>query len=308
MMQEFKLGEPIKVSTNRIIANLSLFYSDDPLLWEQAYNETMERKYAKNTRNFGRKIHGISCEDPKIFLIPRVRGGPSYKKYDLKDADPSDLQYCLISKGYGMQNVSSFTLGPIPGEGLCLVNAAFSKIICIMHIEGGGEIDFKRKCFWKPARNPQRKIEIVNDSTMKVNGEKVNIQRWLKSNEDLWLEEWTRWSQSIALTSRGGFNWSNNSPIVMYKSKKRYMKFQEWKIECYVKPSYELLSDTDVFKFLHDVYHNKKISIGLVHPMARGDGKLKPMTKKYLKDLLESESSMLCQPYVIAAKLLGIEF
>ena len=307
-MQEFKLGEPTKVSTNRIVASLSLFDSNDPLLWEQAYKETMEGKYAKNTRNFSGKIHGMSSDNPKIFLIPRVRGGPSYKKYNLKDADPGDLQYCPISKGYPMQNISSFTLGPIVGEGLCLVNAAFSKIICVMHIEGGGKIDFKRKCYWRPARKPHRDIEIIDSSTMSVNGEEVNIQTWLSSNKNLWLKEWTEWSQSIALTSRGDFHWSNNSPIVIYKSKKRYMKFQEWKIECYIKPSYELIPQTDVFQFLYDVYHNKKISLGLVHPFSKGSGELKPVTKEYLKELLESKSQFVCQPYVIAAKLLGIEF
>ncbi len=307
MQEESKLGEPTKASTNRIIANLSLFDSDDPLLWEQAYQETMEKKYAKNTRNFSRKIHGNFCKDPQVFLIPRVRGGPSYKKYTLNDADPNDLQYCLISKGYGMQNVSSFTLGPIVGEGLCLVNAAFSKIICIMHIEGGGKIDFKRKCYWKPARKSQIKVEIINDSIMKVDGTEVNIQKWLENNENLWLEEWTEWSQSIALTSRGDFHWDNKSEVVMYKTKEKYMKFQEWKMESYVKPSFKLLPKTDVFQFLSDVYHEKKISLGLVHPFSKGDGELKPVTKEYLKDLIES-NSMICQPYVVAAKLLDVEF
>nr|QBK92974.1 MAG: uncharacterized protein LCPAC403_01080 [Pithovirus LCPAC403] len=307
-MQESKLGEPTTASTNRIIANLALFDSNDPLLWEQAYKETMEKKYAKGTRKFSRKIYGKPYQDPQIFLIPRVRGGPSYKHYDLKNADPGDLQYCPISKGYPQQNVSSFTLGPYPGEGLCLVNSAFSKIICIMHIEGGGKIDFKRKCFWRPARKPHRNMEIVNDSTMKVDGIEVDIQTWLKNHESSWLKEWTGWSQSIALTSRGGFNWDNGSDVVMYKAKGKYIKFQEWKMECYVKPSFKLLPKTDVFQFLHDVYHNKKISVGLVHPMARRDGKIQPMTKEYLKDLLISDQNMICQPYVIAAKLMNIEF
>lgn len=80
-----------------------------------------------------------------IYFIPRERGGPSYKSVPLEGVINDDVQYCPISKGYPMQDVSSFTLGPIVGEGLCLVNSAFSKSICIMHIEGGGKVDLKRK-------------------------------------------------------------------------------------------------------------------------------------------------------------------
>ena len=190
MQEEFKLGTPTKASTNRIIADLSLFDSDDPLVWERAYEQTMEKKYAKGSRNFGRTIHGTPCKDPQIFLIPRVRGGPSYKKNDLQGTDPSELQYCPISKGFSMQNVSSFTLGPIIGEGLCLVNAAFSKCICIGHLEGGGKVDLKRKNFWKSSKHPIRKIKIKNNILVVDNISYYNLYKWLQNNEDLWYQEW----------------------------------------------------------------------------------------------------------------------
>ncbi len=312
-VDESKIGHVVTVSGKRTIADLSLFDSDDPVLWEKIYEETIEIKYSKHNpkRNFSREIHGSSQDNPPIFLIPRVRAGPSYKQCDLFGSDPSDLQYCPISKGYPMQKVSSFTIGPIVGEGLCLVNAAFSKIICVMHIEGGGCIDFRRKCFWKPAKNPDRKIRVLDDSFIEVDGKEVDIHEWLRDNEDLWLEEWERWSKSIALTSRGDFHWDkcgkNESPTIAYKAKQRYMRFQEWKIECYVRPSFELLPETDVFQFLYDVYHNKKVPLGLVHPMTRESGQLQPLTKEYLKELIESDSVMACQPYVVAAKLLGVK-
>jgi hypothetical protein len=113
------------------------------------------------------------------------RAGPSYKSLALENVSNDQVFYTPASKGYSVQKVSSFTLGPVVEEGLCLVNAAFSKCICISHIEGGGKVDYKRKCFWRPSRTPQRVIERIGEENMVVDGELHSIREWLEENEDL---------------------------------------------------------------------------------------------------------------------------
>ena len=300
--------------TNRTVADINLFDTKDSKNWEIVYQMTMDQKYKKNTRNFTTKISGkpyssINGELPPIYLIPRERGGPSFKETNLKGVNPEDVQYCCISKGYPMQDLSSFTLGPIVGEGLCLVNAAFSKSICIMHIEGGGVFDLGRKNFWKPAKKPLRNIIQINDNLISVDGKQYNIFEWLKNNEKEWLSQWELWRKSIALCSLGDFHWTrlsngDYSTTVAYRYKEKYIDFLEWKKECYIKPSYELLP-TKAFQFLVDALNFHRVPLGLVHPMARNDEE-KPITKEFLTDLFNDKYEMCCQPFVVAAKLLNI--
>lgn len=288
----------------------SIFNTDSPDEWERYYEEIMDKKYSKGGRNYSKVIKGkeySSSEKPPIFLIPRQRGGPSYKDIDLKGIeDIDDVFFAPISKGYPMQDVSSFTVGPIIGEGLCLVNAAFSKSVCIMHIEGGGVVDLKRKSFWKASKTPRRKISLISDEEMKVDGKCVKIFDWLEENEDLWLEEWEKWRRSIALCSMGDFHWTNDSPRVGFRFRDRYIKFVEWKIECYVKPSYDILPSIGVFKFLKKIWKDKKIPLGLVHPKAKEGVKEYPITKEFISNLFTSDK-MCCQPYVVAGLLMGVE-
>jgi hypothetical protein len=86
---------------------------------------------------------------PPIFLIPRERGARGYKSIQLDGCESDSVFYAPISKGYGMQDVSSFTMGPVKTEGvytgLCLVNSAFSMIITIDHIDG--TLDLKERVF-----------------------------------------------------------------------------------------------------------------------------------------------------------------
>jgi len=302
--------------TNRIVGDINLFDSTDPIVWEMMYQMTMDQKYKKNTRNFTTKISGkpyssINGELPPIYLIPRERGGPSFKETNLKGVNPEDVQYCCISKGYPMQDLSSFTLGPIVGEGLCLVNAAFSKSICIMHIEGGGVFDLGRKNFWKPAKKPLRNIIQINDNLISVDGKQYNIFEWLKNNEKEWLSQWELWRKSIALCSLGDFHWTrlsngDDSTTVAYRYKEKYIDFLEWKKECYIKPAYELIPQTKVYQFLVKARTEDKVVLGLVHPMGRNDEE-KPITKEFITDLFNSEYEMSCMPFVVAGILLGIK-
>jgi len=85
------------------------------------------------------------------------------------------------------------------------------------------------------------------------------------------------------------------------------LRLKRGQTEYYIKPSYELLENIDAFKHLKYLLYEKKVSIGLVHPMGRGDGALTPITKEYLEMLFSSEDYMSCQPYVVAGKLLGVE-
>src|SRR5665647_177287 len=148
----------ISISSHRqVYGDLTLLDRMDPEEWERAYQATMDPKYKKGGRNYSTKIHGKKWTGeggPPIFLIPRERGGPSYKQINLEGCESTDLQFCPISKGFGMQDVSSFTLGPVIGEGLCVVNASFSKVIAVHHIEGGGVLNLTRKNLWKRTSKP----------------------------------------------------------------------------------------------------------------------------------------------------------
>lgn len=306
----------IKASSGRVVADISLFDSDDSQSWEKIYEETMEEKYAKNTRNFSKKIQGkrwSGSGEPPIYLIPRERGGPSYKGVVLHGASSEEVQYCPISKGYPMQDVSSFTLGPIVGEGLCLVNSAFSKCITISHIEGGGKVDLKRKNFWKPSKKPLRTIQILDEETMIVgqgsDEDVVSIIEWLDENRDLWYDEWDKWRKHVALCSRGDFHWTDNSEVICYyrPSTDEFLSFVEWKKQCYIKPSYDLLPQTKVYQFLKSVWKDNNKALGLVHPKAILTEAEKPITRKSIKKLFDDPIEMCCQPYVIAGKLLGVK-
>ena len=77
------------------------------------------------------ELQGKLVESSNIYVIPRQRGGSSYKDVELEFDDANDIQICPISKSYSMQDVSSFTLGPVIWHGLNIVNSAFSKYISI---------------------------------------------------------------------------------------------------------------------------------------------------------------------------------
>ena len=216
------------------------------------------------------------------------------------------IQYCPCSKGYSQQDVSSFTLGPVVGSGLCIVNAAFSKMICITHLQGG-KVDLKRKNFWKPAKKPTYQIEYVNEKTLLVDGEKVKTRRWLKEHRDEWKPEWTKWSQSVALCSRGDFHWSGDSPRVAFLYQKKYLGYVDWKKQCYIQPAYDLLEETEVMKFMRKIWEEHHVALGLVHPMGNKGEAETPVTREFIRELYDSETTMACMPYVVVGKLLGVE-
>lgn len=299
----------MKASKNRIVADLSLFENADPANWESCYDRIMEKKYKKNTRRFSYNIYGMPQDDniAPVYVVPRIRAGPSYLQIPLRGIDLSHVQYCPISKGFSMQDVSSFTMGPIVGEGLCLVNAAFSKCVTVAHIEGGGILDLKRVNFWKRARKPKRNITIIDDESMIVDGVKNNIKVWLKENEQLWLTEWEKWRKSIALCSRGDFHWTDKmGETISYRYKSEYLDFVQWKKQCYIAPSYELLPKTTVFQFLKKVWSEHNIPLGLVHPKALSENGEEPVTREYIRFLFDSPDIMCCQPYVVVGLLFEV--
>jgi len=301
------LPPPLQASRNRLIADPSLFQSIDPATWELAYQQVMDKKYAKGTRNYSQKLTGKPCgsTSPPVYVIPRQRGGPSYKSLPLDGAKSEDVHYALISKGFGMQDLSSFTLGPIVGEGLCLVNAAFSKLICIEHIEGGGWVDLNAKNFWRRGAKPHRIIQLINDHLILVDGHQVETNVWLKDNESLWLDEWEKWRQYVALCGLGDFHWSDQSDCVSYRYDGKYIGFVEWKRDCYIKPSYQLLPTIKAFQFLEYARQNQR-PLGLVHPKGHDDDIIPALTTQYIDEMFKSTTIMCCQPYVVAGKLLGV--
>lgn len=303
------LPAPIKASKNRLVAHPDLFKQLDEKKWELAYKQVMDPKYAKDSRNYSKKIQGLEytgTDQPPIYVIPRQRGGPSYKKHQLQGVNAEDLHYALISKGFPMQDLSSFTLGPIVGQGICLVNAAFSKSICVEHIEGGGCLDLTSKNFWKRSTQPYRAIKLVNSDQMLVDGHLTNINQWLIINKDNWFDQWDQWRKSVALCGLGDFHWIDNSDCISYYHEGQFLNFVNWKIECYIRPSYNLLQKNEAFLFLKNVI-DQRHPLGLVHPKGMTGEIVQPLTKEYVKELFYSTTEMSCQPYVIAGKLLGVE-
>lgn len=175
-----------------------------------------------------------------------------------------------------------------------------------MHIEGGGLVDVNRKNFWRRARRPNRVITLVDDEHIKVDGQIVNTQTWLKDNEQFWLPQWELWRRCVAMSSRGDFHWADASDCVAYRYKGKYINFVEWKKECYIRPSYELLPSTRVIQFLWTVWNGHRRPLGLVHPKAISDQAEIPVTKEYIRQLYDSPFDMCCQPFVIAGLLLGV--
>ena len=280
-------------------------------VWEELYQAIMDPKYKKNTRNFTTKLTGEPVQGtPSIYLIPRQRGGPSYKNVNLVDENgvsvsPKSIQYCAVSKGYGMQDLSSFTMGPVVGEGLCVVNAAFSKCICIHHIEGGGKFNPKRTTFWERSKKKLRDVVYINEKSIKIDGMVYDIKEWLKANEKVWLPEWLKWSRAVALCSMGDFHWARDTENVGYRHQGQYLDYVPWKIECYIKPALSLMVKTKAYQFLSDLYNVHRISVGLVHPKS-ACGVNSPITLDYIKNIIDNQHHMACMPYLVAGKLLGL--
>jgi len=308
-------------SSGRIVGDTNIFNEDfdkksvegydekSDNLWEIMYKSIMDNKYAKGSRNFSNKLTGIKQTEgiANIYLIPRIRAGPSYLNMPLQGIDNKNVQYCPISKGFPMQDVSSFSLGPIKGEGLCLVNAAFSKSITIAHIEGNGVVELKRKNFWKRSKKPEREIIMKSETKMLVNGKEHNITEWLINNENLWYPQWELWRRCIALCSMGDFHWTDNlGETLIYRKGNEYLNFVQWKKMCYIKPSYELLPKTSVFQFLLKIWKENNIPLGLVHPKNHDSETIEPITPEYIHALYNSNEEMCCQPYVVAGLLLGV--
>lgn len=111
-----------KVSGSRVIASFDLFETEEKDAWEEIYEKVMDNKYKKKTRSYSKTFENQALNKPSkngnVYLVTRQRG-KSYKGLEFDDASCSDIQYCPISKGFSMQDLS----GPIIGEGLCLVNA-----------------------------------------------------------------------------------------------------------------------------------------------------------------------------------------
>ena len=122
----------LSASRGRLVADPSLFQSNDPHQWELAYRQVMNGKYAKGTRHYSQQLVGRPCpgSDPSpIYVIPRQRGGPQLQKFTSGGGvQASDVQYTLISKGFGMQDLSSFTFAPHCGRGSMLGQCGLQQV------------------------------------------------------------------------------------------------------------------------------------------------------------------------------------
>ena len=303
-----KVKKPAKQTVKRKVANVDVLKSIDANLWENAYKENIFPKYAKQSRKYTSTISGKEWTgegNPPLYVVPRVRT-ESYKSVNLLGIDKNDVYYAPISKGFSMQDVSSFVMGPVVGQGLCIVNVAFSKEIAITHIEGNGKFNEKRKTFWQKARKPKYNIQILDDIYMSVDDEKVEKEEWLEKNKDEWFPEWLKWSQNVALCGLGNFHWTGDSPTVLYYNDGQYLQFVEWKKKCYIQPAYDLLPNIETFQWLKKVWLEHKRPMGLVHPKGKSDKGEEAITPEYIRELYDSEHSMSCMPYVIVGKMLEV--
>ena len=322
-----------EVCSKRKIAPASLFDSKDPAVWEEAYTTYMDPKYAKGkrgykikkpVRRFGTSTMSLDEQwdrivqhGPPVYLIPRERGGPSFKDVALFDhtdnpVSSDDVYFGLISKGFGMGDLSSFTVGPIVGEGLCLVNAAFSKAISVAHVEGGGRVNLKRKNFWQRARKPKYQITDVDvyRGSMMVDGVGVDSHDWLITHQDEWFPEWQKWHDSVALCGSGDFHWTSGCPTIAYykdkdacEDKGKFMNFLEWKCSTYLQYALAEIPKVKAFQDLKAL-HNEGIALGLVHPKARC-AIVKPLSREWLRTFLFDPEEMCCMPYIVAYLLLS---
>jgi len=191
---------------------------------------------------------------------------------------------------------------------MCVVNAAFSKLIAVKHIEGGGKVNPKRKNLWQKSRNPSRNIVILGSGRMKVNGKSVQIDDWLMENIDLWYSEWNKWRMLVALNYVGDFHWCDDSTVVGYLYNDQLIDFVNWKKECYIKPAYDSFSKghNRVMEFLKVLYHKKHISLGLVHPKGKSSHAEEAITLEYIRYLYDGDE-MCCMPYVVAGYLMNVD-
>lgn len=150
-------------------------------------------------------------------------------------------------------------------------------------------------------------VLFVDSQTISVDSVIYNIHDWLRTNEHLWFSSWDTWRKSIALCSRGDFHWTDNlGEKITYRQGNNYLNFVQWKKECYIRPSYELLPNTEVYKFLHAIWAEYNIPLGLVHPKGLSDFGEHPITYEFIRNMYDSPDIMCCQPYVVAGKLLNV--
>lgn len=208
-----------------------------------------------------------------------------------------------------MQDVSSFTLAPVIGEGICVVNAAFSCSITAAHIEGGGRLDLTRKNFWRRAPASKRKHVITFDSGYViidgVHHDQQSLVAWLRAHEGEWLSEWESWRSHVALCGTGSFHWTNGSDVIGYRHQGQYLDFVEWKRDAYIRPAQELIAKTSVYTFLRKVL-DSNIALALVHPMGF-EGEVAPLAPEEIRKLYDDPEVMACMPYVVAGMLLGVK-
>lgn len=287
--------------------------------WEDAYQNTLDPKYKRGTRNFSTTLLGkdpsVAYENPPIFLVPRERGGPSYKSvplvYEGQRVDhatqPGLVAYLPISKGYSMGDLSSFTLGPVVGGGLCVVNSAFSKIICPFHLIGG-ECSLKSKGYWKKSRKPTRDVRVLDEykngkGVMIVDGVKHDTLTWLTEHENEWKPEWEKWRRCVAMSSIGSFAWDRDEVPIIFSDSKNYYDFVQWKKCFYIAPAYELLERERAYQYIVQL-RAKGYIVALAHPKSQ-EGEEKPITREYIRSLFDGDS-MCCLPYCLAGKLLNV--
>jgi hypothetical protein len=299
-------------------AQKKLLASNNMQVWEEAYQKCVPFKYSKS-RYSPKKVDASEDKKeipaPRVYVIPRIRT-QSYKIPLEGVDDPTTIVYCPISKGYGMQGLSTFSLGPScdpKNPFLVLVNGAYSKVIAVEHLEGKGCFDLKRKNFWKRARKPLFTIEMEGFDKIRVNQKLFDLSSWLNDNRQLWYPEWSKWSKHVTFYGEGSFHWSK-TPTVTYcnpylqedlqedSKALQFIDFATWKQQYYIQPGLQLMESRWEWKYLVSLLKSGRV-IALTHPEGHAFPPQQPLQLSLLQELIDSKEDFCTMPYVVAFKL-----
>lgn len=282
-----------------------VLYTKDEQIWKDTYNKVQADKYKPGYKKYSKDLKKYSPQkSPEIYIVQRIRGGPSYKE-QLNDIPNSEqFYYVEASKGYRFSDLSPYVAGPVIGKGINVLNTAFSGLISVQHIEGG-TVDLSKKYYW--SNDKKRDVELLENNMMLIDGILYNRYEWLESNTELWYDNWQEWNESIRLSGEPSFKWLSTSDTVTWcleddSGNRKYYDYNEYMAETYGKYLNEYWDTSDTYHFVRKLLIEKRFTIVIVHPIVTWHDPEQPITIDYINDRID-EGHMMNGPFVLAHKL-----
>jgi hypothetical protein len=285
------------------LAPIELLNSDQNSEWLLAYREIQNPKYQIGAKNYSKTIPKLPCrEKPEIYIVQRQRT-KSYKAV-LSDIDDG-FYYVEMSKGFRFSDLSPFIAGPIPGKGLNVLNATWSEMICLDHLNGG-VFCLNSPNLWK--RGNKKLIKVNQFGEFMINGKSTNydgLVQWLRENWSKWYPEWEKWSNHLKLSGEPGYKWLNKSDTVAWyhRDTDQFMKYHEHKSVTYGKYLKDYWSQSDTYQFVLNLIKKYGFTIVIVHPIVTNHDQMQPVTLETIK-YREQNDIIMNAPFVLASKLL----